>query len=230
MGNMDLYNSWRKPDKTALKAISAGRLKGMTDINPMWRYRVLTETFGPIGTGWKFETVRSWVEDHGDLGAAVFVVVNLYYKTESGWSEPVEGIGGSKTVSLESKGLFLDDEAYKKATTDAIGTACKYLGLAADVYYAADTMSKYETEPTQYQAEQKPVTPITDEHIAKLRKVLKFYKIPEGVMAGRYDKQRIEDLTDAQFSDFEQNGGAFVNSYLENHPELRSGNENQNNG
>lgn len=226
MGNMDLYNSWRKPDKTALKAISAGRLKGMTDINPMWRYRVLTETFGPIGTGWKFETVRSWVEDHGDLGAAVFVVVNLYYKTESGWSEPVEGIGGSKTVSLESKGLFLDDEAYKKATTDAIGTACKYLGLAADVYYAADTMSKYETEPTQYNPQSdKPVNnnPISEEHLKKLRKVLSFYRIPEGIMAGRYDKQKIEELTEGNYSDFEQNGGSFVNGWVKEH-------ENKDNG
>ena len=34
--------------------------------------------------------------------------------------------------------VHIDDEAYKKAYTDAISVACKALGFAADVYYRED--------------------------------------------------------------------------------------------
>ena len=49
--NMTLYNAVRTPPPEALKAITGGRLKGMTDINPMWRIKTMTEQFGPCGDG-----------------------------------------------------------------------------------------------------------------------------------------------------------------------------------
>ena len=49
--NLELYNAVREVPKEAQKAIGAGRLKGMTDINPMWRIKVLTEQFGICGRG-----------------------------------------------------------------------------------------------------------------------------------------------------------------------------------
>ena len=55
--NLDLYNRVRKVPKEAIKSIAAGRLKGMSDINPMWRIKMLTEEFGVCGFGWKYETV-----------------------------------------------------------------------------------------------------------------------------------------------------------------------------
>ena len=53
MENMAIYEAVRKAPDNALKAIQAGRLKGKTDINPMWRIKALTEQFGPVGFGWK---------------------------------------------------------------------------------------------------------------------------------------------------------------------------------
>ncbi|MCR5408639.1 MAG: hypothetical protein K6E61_06005 [Bacteroidales bacterium] len=40
--------------------------------------------------------------------------------------------------------VHIDDEAYKKAYTDAVSVACKALGFAADVYYRQDE-TKYGT-------------------------------------------------------------------------------------
>ena len=54
MNNLELYDSFREVPQEAKKPIAAGRLKGMTDINPMWRIKVLTERFGPCGIGWKY--------------------------------------------------------------------------------------------------------------------------------------------------------------------------------
>ena len=55
MNYMDIYNRLRKVPDEAKKAIAAGRLKGFTDINPMWRIKALTEAFGPCGFGWWYK-------------------------------------------------------------------------------------------------------------------------------------------------------------------------------
>ena len=49
--NLSLYNRLRNVPGDAQKKITAGRLKGMTNINPMWRIKALTEQFGPCGIG-----------------------------------------------------------------------------------------------------------------------------------------------------------------------------------
>lgn len=144
--NMELYNRFRACPKEAQKSITAGRLKGKTDINPMWRIKVLTETFGPCGFGWTCKITQTWIEDSPDTGEKTANVrVELRVKHNGEWSEPIEGIGGAMFVAQESKGLFCDDDCFKKAYTDAISVACKALGIAADIYYAKDPDTKYST-------------------------------------------------------------------------------------
>ena len=46
MGNLDLYNKLKVVPSEAIKPIQNGRLKGMSDINPMWRIKTMTEHFG----------------------------------------------------------------------------------------------------------------------------------------------------------------------------------------
>lgn len=144
MENLELYNKFRKVPEEAQKPISAGRLKGMTDINPMWRIKALTSEFGPCGIGWKVELVRTWIEQGNGGELVANVEINLYIKVDGTWSDGIPGIGGSRLVSKESSGLYTDDECYKKAYTDALSVACKLLGVGADVYWNKDS-SKYDT-------------------------------------------------------------------------------------
>ena len=48
---LSIYNQCKTVPDEAKKEIKGGRLKGMTDINPMWRIKKLTEMFGPCGIG-----------------------------------------------------------------------------------------------------------------------------------------------------------------------------------
>jgi hypothetical protein len=131
-----------QPPKYALKTIIAGRLKGKTDINPQWRYRVLTEQFGPCGIGWKYTIDEIWnVQAHNEILA--FARVSLYVKIGETWSDPIPGIGGSKLVEQESKGPHPNDEGYKMAVTDALSVALKMLGVASDIYMGLWDGSKY---------------------------------------------------------------------------------------
>ena len=150
--NLDLYNKVRAVPQEAQKEIAAGRLKGKTDINPMWRIKTLTEQFGVCGFGWKTEIVREWLEAGANGEITANVEIRLYVKQNGAWSDAIPGIGGSALVAKETAGLRTDDDCYKKAYTDAISVACKALGIGADVYFAKDS-TKYDAPPvTQPQA------------------------------------------------------------------------------
>jgi len=139
-----LWETFRSVPDAAMKSIQAGKLKGMTDINPVWRMKVLTERFGPIGFGWNVREVERWTNECAGETAA-FVKVELRVKDGDQWSEPIEGTGGSKLCG-KGFGDGINDEAWKMATTDAISVACKSLGIAADIYFSkdADFGTKYE--------------------------------------------------------------------------------------
>lgn len=145
MENMEIYEKVRTVPTEALKAIQGGRLKGMSDINPMWRIKMLTEIFGMCGIGWKVEIVERRLEKGAGDEIACFVDINLYVKSDGQWSDGIPGMGGSSFVAKEKSGLYTSDECFKMAYTDAISVACKSLGFAADVYFANDR-TKYTTQ------------------------------------------------------------------------------------
>ena len=144
MDNMELFRQFEKTAAEAQKPIEAGRLKGFTDINPMWRFKRLTEVFGPVGIGWKFVITDKQIIPGADGVVSAFVDILLYYKHNGEWSEGIPGTGGSAFVAKESKGLYTSDECFKMALSDAVGTACKALGMSADIYFSKDR-SKYTT-------------------------------------------------------------------------------------
>lgn len=124
-------------------------MKGFTDINPMWRIKTLTEVFGPCGSGWWTNDVKMWTESAGGEVAA-FVSLNLYVLINGEESAPIFGIGGSK-LSGKGVGDGINDEAFKMAYTDALGIACKALGMAADIYFSKDSrdnVTKYTAPAT----------------------------------------------------------------------------------
>lgn len=143
MGNLDIYNAMRTTPQEAKKSIQAGRLKGFTDIRPMYRIKKLTEVFGLCGFGWKYEITSQRIETAPNGEAKAFVDINLYVKQNGEWSDPIPGIGGNSFVSNEKSGVYVNDECFKSALSDAIGTACKNLGMCADVYWAEDR-TKYD--------------------------------------------------------------------------------------
>ena len=138
MEHMFVYNAVRKVPQEAQKQINAGRLKGMTDINPMWRIKTLTEQFGVCGVGWYYTIDKTWIEEGTNGERLANVEISLFVKIENEWSAPIKGVGGSMLIVNESKGARTNDEAFKMALTDAISVSCKALGMGADVYWNGD--------------------------------------------------------------------------------------------
>lgn len=193
MKNMDIYEQVREVPEEAKKTIKGGRLKGFTDINPMWRIQTLTEQFGPCGIGWYFEVEAKWIDKAENNEAIANVLINLYIKTFNEkigldeWSKPIVGIGGSKFISNEGNGTYTSDECFKMATTDAISVACKNLGFGADVYWSQGR-TKYDA-PAAYPSRTEMLK-VVKEHYpdeATLKPLLDTFKI-----------KKIEQATDAQ--------------------------------
>lgn len=191
MGNMDIYEKVREVPQTAQKTIQGGRLKGFTDINPMWRIKALTEQFGPCGVGWYLEIKQQWLESSANGEVTANVIIELYIKTEGEWSKPIVGIGGSKFVSNEKNGPTVSDECFKMALTDAISVACKNLGFGADIYWSQGR-TKYDTDDQKKNA--------YPSRLQMLDVIRQHY--PEGEVMNNLCKtfkiNRIEDATDEQ--------------------------------
>ena len=155
--NMRIYNLLSTTPQEARKEIAAGRLKGMTDINPMWRIKKLTETFGICGIGWKYVITSKRLENGCKGQISAFVDIDLFVKVDGVWSDAIQGTGGSSFVADEKSGLYQSDECFKMALTDAISVSCKALGMSSDIYFGKDR-TKYDNEPipTQLPTPQQP--------------------------------------------------------------------------
>lgn len=192
--NLKIYNEVRTVPTEAKRSITGGRLKGKTEINPMWRIKTLTDQFGPCGIGWYYEVTKQWLEPSGNEVAA-FVNINLYIKVAGEWSKPIPGVGGAMFVENQKSGAYVSDECYKMATTDAISVACKQLGIGADVYWDADK-TKY-TDPSQpTENDRKRLEPVFSE--------LKRIGYSANSVCKTYKIASVYDLSDLQIKDFLQ--------------------------
>jgi hypothetical protein len=133
-----------------------GGFKGKA-ISPYYYVKRLTERFGLCGKGWMVkhydtQTVAS------PLGqTAVYVLLSLLYKEEGDkeWNEVGPHYGGDVVfdvlkVERQKKNadgsiqiLECDDEAFKKAYTDAFSKCCSWLGLGGDVHDGMTDGNKY---------------------------------------------------------------------------------------
>lgn len=152
--NLKIYEECRSVPQEAQKKIQGGRLNGKTDINPMWRIKKLTEIFGPVGKGWYAPITERWTESGAGGEMTANIRINLFVKYDNEWSQPIEGVGGSLLIAKETAGLRTDDDAFKKAYTDAISVACKAIGIGADVYWDKD--------PTKYTQDGEETTNASD--------------------------------------------------------------------
>lgn len=148
LNNLRFYIPSMEPPKEALKDfVKPGGFKG-TDINAMWRIKMLTELFGPCGFGWYYKVTRREILQFDVTRQKCLVDIELYVKDPETreWSMPIVGTGGNDWVTKDKQGnIKVNDELYKMAITDALGNACKSLGFGATVYWSQDR-SKYTAD------------------------------------------------------------------------------------
>jgi hypothetical protein len=167
--NLELWNTLSKTDPKHTKPFNrSGGFKG-TAIKPIWIIRQLTDRFGPAGVGWGVnEPQFQVVPADGEI---------LVYCTVSAWhgdkANILYGVGGDKVQAKRSSGSFCDDEAFKKAFTDAVNNAFKFIGVGGDIHMGMFEDDKYVTETKQEFAQQEkaaaPLPPEVERLIDSIR-------------------------------------------------------------
>lgn len=122
-----------------------------TAIKPIYTVEKMTETFGPCGVGWTISKPEFQIVPGDNREVLVFCTVSLRYKDGTNMSGEVWGIGGDKIVThIKANEQYKrperwenDDEAFKKAYTDALSNAMKQIGMSADVHMGMFDDNKY---------------------------------------------------------------------------------------
>ncbi|RVP13113.1 hypothetical protein CN085_19570 [Sinorhizobium meliloti] len=134
-----LWDKLGKTDPAHTKSFQRGGGFRGTAIKPMWSYRRMTEEFGPCGTGWGINEPSFQVVPVGDE-TLVYCTVSVWHENRD---QKVFGVGGDKVAGKNKHGVQTDDEAFKKAFTDAVTNALKLIGVGADVHMGMFDDSKY---------------------------------------------------------------------------------------
>ena len=134
MTKMRIWESLCKTNPDFTKEAPSSYGKKITTIDPMYQIQCMTEVFGPVGQGWKY-TVEYKYQD-----GLVFAEVCIHYCVHNNWFQygPVCSV-----QNLSKKNGGLDDEAPKKAMTDAMTKAFSHLGMSADVFLGKFDDNKY---------------------------------------------------------------------------------------
>ena len=132
--NMEIWNVLNKTNPNFTKPLPGYGGKKLTTIDPMYQIQMMTEMFGPVGKGWKYNVEYKYQD------GLIFAEVCVQYYEDHKWYEygPVCSV-----QNLSKKNGGLDDEAPKKAMTDAMTKAFSHLGMSADVFLGKFDDSKY---------------------------------------------------------------------------------------
>ena len=73
-------------------------------------YSTINRSFGPCGIGWKIQNLSySYKEVCQEIVCNCYL--ELLFKYNNEWSEPIPASGGNKLATMERNGLYVSDEA-----------------------------------------------------------------------------------------------------------------------
>ena len=173
----------------------------------MWSYRRMTEEYGPCGEGWGVNEPSFQVVPGPEGEVLVYCTVSIWHGARE---KTVFGVGGDKVVGKNKYGLSSDDEAFKKAFTDAVTNALKLIGVGADVHMGLFDDSKYVNERKQDEARKEAAPADNESHIAYLaqcREMIRKAIDPAALATWWNDQKQVRrdfELTQAEIDDLKK--------------------------
>ena len=192
--NLKTWDALCKSDPAHTKKFNRpGGFKG-TSLKPIWQIKMMTEHFGPCGEGWgigepKFETI------HCEKETLVYCTASIWHGERS---NIIYGVGGDKARQSRSGGDFCDDEAFKKAFTDAVGNALKYLGVGGDIHMGQHDDDKY-VDAMRREFAERDAPKITESQIDDLMAQMKARRVTTTEFLRTCQLDKIEELTTDRF-------------------------------
>lgn len=170
MKNMDLWNSVKVTDPSAVKPITGKSYQGNSP-KPYWLIQRATEIFGPIGIGWGVNVKSERFERMSETDVLHVATVSVWYMQDGKRSESFDQMGGTKACYKTNNGkLVVDEDAGKKSVTDGMVKCLSMIGFAGDIFSGQWDDSKYvEWAAEETQRRSTPETPkLNQEQIANI--------------------------------------------------------------
>jgi hypothetical protein len=157
-GNMDFWDSVSNTDVAHTKQVDFGRK--FTAIDAHSQIMEATRVFGPVGTGWGYRTEYGFY-DTTKGETFIWCDLSLWYRLGNSDSlhsrfGPVRGMAVVQGMNKEGELRPSDNDAGKKAMTDALTKSLSHLGFNADVFLGRFDDTKYVDksvmghEPSEY--------------------------------------------------------------------------------
>jgi len=137
---LKIWNALEKTNPTHTKKAPSKYGKTITTIDAMHQIKNMTAAFGPVGKGWSYDVKYHYAEK------LIFAEVKIRYCLQGEWYS----YGPVCSVAPLGNNRGLDDEAPKKAMTDALTKAFSHLGLNADIFLGKFDNNKYVQEVTEH--------------------------------------------------------------------------------
>ena len=122
---LDLWNEVAKTNPKYTKQVKFGS-RSFTTINAQYQLMKATEQFGSIGEGWGIKNEKFNMIVEGVLGYQA----TLWYMGVDDLNE----FDINSSISTHNKRGDIDDECFKKVTTDALTKGLSKLGFNADIF------------------------------------------------------------------------------------------------
>lgn len=145
--NLALWDAVKVTDPRWTKTFDRGTFKG-TAIDPMYNAMRATARWGPYGLGWGATVTKEEIVNDEQSNSLVHQIeIDLWFHEGRETGHAV-GKGATKLAYTNAAGTkrIVDEEAFKKSFTDAIGNALKWLGFSADVFLGLHDNNKYVQE------------------------------------------------------------------------------------
>jgi hypothetical protein len=124
--NLQFWDSVQTTDPNFTKEVGFGRK--FTSINAQYQVRELTRAFGRIGEGWGISE-EQFYNLNGIDGLICYQAI-LWYKD----GEEVRNFAINSSIASHNGKGKLDDECFKKVSTDALTKGLSRLGFNADIF------------------------------------------------------------------------------------------------
>jgi Mor family transcriptional regulator len=124
--NLDLWESVCSTDPKYVKKVK--QRGGYSSISPQYQIMKATETFGPYGLGWGFDSIDIDTGLIETTGLAIVKAVFFYVANGSRATFPINNAWPAK------QGERYDPDFMKKAETNTMSKALSKLGFSADVF------------------------------------------------------------------------------------------------
>lgn len=155
--NLLFWESVQTTDPNFTKEVGFGRK--FTSINAQYQVRELTRAFGRIGQGWGVAEEQFY--NLNGIDGLICYQAKLWYKDGG---ETLSFDINSSIASHNGKGR-LDDECFKKVSTDALTKGLSKLGFNADIFLGMWDDNRYVT---QVKESFKTKTNLTDTQLSSM--------------------------------------------------------------